>query len=423
MSTSSGAPPPLAPKQSTTGTSSKYANNNNRLAGALVDEHGRTYHSVHDKQIAEAIMKRVGERDSRGLCTVERQIQERERERQKMAEVLRYSPLMQYMEDSESTPVDASSVHHSVTTNTAHDNSGGGGGATTTEPATTGRHAATSSSAQSHEVIMLKNKKKQDLSDADPSLTNIERKQKQAEESLKDRKVKMLTSPDHLMFRDINGHSALEWVEDELRKTYQNVSSRPVSATNTGGLVRLFGVGNNSNSNDDDSAKSLTSTKRANSNVKPKTRSFRKNSSSNNLKGGGGGEMSVGDMSVNNAQSVPDSQLMSFPPIPTVRMDSDQYSSTLMQLRKTKRLVDEHAANVSAVKSILMMQGSTDMKRTITRMFADPHKKDQISDEEYKRRDELYKMERQRNLEHQQALLKADKEALEKEMIHWTKGS
>eukprot|EP00760_Papus_ankaliazontas_P029308 PhM_4_TR419/c0_g1_i1/m.23582 len=330
----------------------------------------RRFHSVHDRSVADTIMKKVGVFDD-GYCTQERQIQAREREIHRQLEVLKYSPDTQF-------------------------------------EATAFRRATEAA---------IPPRKKLDLTDVDPSPINIHKKAQRAEASSKDRRHAMLTSKEHASFRDSSGVSALETLEDQLRQTFTNLDG-----SERGGTYSSFRNNNHSttysNNNNNNSSFSPASSFR----IAPSASLLQRSASGSSLPRPGS-TSNLKNNSVNVSSRERDiasaAEAMKRAALPKLSQGREKYSSTLMQLRRTKHDVDEVNANISAVRSILQMQGSTDMKRTITRMFADPLKAAQISDEEYTRREKLYDEERQRNLDHQASLLKADREAFEKEVASW----
>jgi len=120
-----------------------------------------------------------------------------------------------------------------------------------------------------------------------------------------------------------------------------------------------------------------------------------------------------------NATQVSNASSASASVLPEIHLDDPAFSSTLMQLRRTKGLVVKHNSEISTLKTIMEMQGSADLKRTITKMFADPKRAEDISNDEHDRRERLYEEDRKRNLQHQADLLKEERESMEKELAHF----
>eukprot|EP01062_Namystynia_karyoxenos_P009962 TRINITY_DN13526_c0_g1_i1.p1 TRINITY_DN13526_c0_g1~~TRINITY_DN13526_c0_g1_i1.p1 ORF type:complete len:430 (+),score=184.06 TRINITY_DN13526_c0_g1_i1:68-1291(+) len=115
-----------------------------------------------------------------------------------------------------------------------------------------------------------------------------------------------------------------------------------------------------------------------------------------------------------------DSAARSMPPLPKIAKDeksglysSGEYSSLMMQLRKTRKAVEEHGRSINTVKSLLEMQGTAELKKTITRIFADPKQAAAISEAEWAKRHKQYEAERQRLQEQQQEELRDQREELE----------
>ena len=95
---------------------------------------------------------------------------------------------------------------------------------------------------------------------------------------------------------------------------------------------------------------------------------------------------------------------------------SNQYSSLLMQLKRTKKEVAQHGAAVNTVKVLLDIDGSAELKKTITRIFADPQHAAAISEAEAVKRQNMYQTERLRLQQQQQEELRDQRQELEKEI-------
>lgn len=105
--------------------------------------------------------------------------------------------------------------------------------------------------------------------------------------------------------------------------------------------------------------------------------------------------------------------------LPLVDEESGEYSSLLMQLKRTKRAVESHHKELSTVQSILGMDASEELKRTITRMFADPKNADAISQDEFERREKAFEEDRKRNFSYQTNLLREERDVMERELAHF----
>lgn len=98
---------------------------------------------------------------------------------------------------------------------------------------------------------------------------------------------------------------------------------------------------------------------------------------------------------------------------------ANKYSSLLMQLRKTRAEVESSSRERSTLQSILAMEGSADLKRTVTRMFADPKNAEAISEEEYDRREKRWEEDRKNQMKHEMALLMDERAAINRELAHF----
>ena len=94
----------------------------------------------------------------------------------------------------------------------------------------------------------------------------------------------------------------------------------------------------------------------------------------------------------------------------------NQYSSLLMELRLTRQSAMEKKKKHSALQAILDMDGSADLKRTITRMFADPKNAERISAEEAQRREERFAEDKQAQIRQQTRLLAEERALMDKEL-------
>ncbi len=103
-------------------------------------------------------------------------------------------------------------------------------------------------------------------------------------------------------------------------------------------------------------------------------------------------------------------------PLPRLRDESRSHSSLLRQLKMTKKQAEAHRQENSTAKCLLNMQASAELKRAITRMFADPKNAEAISAEEQQKRDAAYLGERSRTQKYQNDLMKDEREMMEREL-------
>ena len=101
---------------------------------------------------------------------------------------------------------------------------------------------------------------------------------------------------------------------------------------------------------------------------------------------------------------------------PEVKEGDTGYSSLLMQLLRTRGEVESLSKNQSTLRTILSLDAHPDLKRTITKMFADPKNAEKISQEEHDRREKRFEDERKAQLTHQLALLAEERAIMAREM-------
>jgi hypothetical protein len=102
--------------------------------------------------------------------------------------------------------------------------------------------------------------------------------------------------------------------------------------------------------------------------------------------------------------------------LPKVVLNHPDYSSTMALLQLTKKEVEEHAKDISAISSILTLPGSIELKRTVAKMFADPKHAADISRQELERKEHRYEEDRNRQLLKQAEQLKKEREILKQEL-------
>eukprot|EP00760_Papus_ankaliazontas_P003104 PhM_4_TR11430/c0_g2_i1/m.48092 len=102
--------------------------------------------------------------------------------------------------------------------------------------------------------------------------------------------------------------------------------------------------------------------------------------------------------------------------LPTLSAESPHYGSTMVMLRKTHQQVEEYGAEFSSFHTVLSLPGSTELKRTVAKMFADQKGAEAISAAEWKRREAEYKEHKARLAERQNDQLKKEKDLLQREL-------
>ena len=220
------------------------------------------------------------------------------------------------------------------------------------------------------------------LHEVDPTPSNIDRKMKEQERVQHERKQKsvasQLSGTTTAFASQKEADEVMSQLERELRRTAESVVRSDSTVASTAGSVRPFRgapLAGKSKAVNKEEVKRPSPRERADtSTAKPKTA------------------------------------------LPTLNTDGAGYSSLLVQLRKNKLQAQQHHKELSTVRSILTMEGSADLKRTITRMFADPKNAEQISKEEHERREKNFEEERKRTLQHQTSLLKEEREVMEREL-------
>eukprot|EP01063_Lacrimia_lanifica_P008802 TRINITY_DN15857_c0_g1_i1.p2 TRINITY_DN15857_c0_g1~~TRINITY_DN15857_c0_g1_i1.p2 ORF type:complete len:157 (+),score=66.44 TRINITY_DN15857_c0_g1_i1:52-522(+) len=102
--------------------------------------------------------------------------------------------------------------------------------------------------------------------------------------------------------------------------------------------------------------------------------------------------------------------------LPKLVPDSTSYSSTLAMLQRTKHDVEAFSKQFSVMGGIMTIPASTDLKRTVAQMFAHPERAEEISNAEYRRREDVYHAEKARIVELQAEQLQKDRVLLAKEL-------
>lgn len=76
--------------------------------------------------------------------------------------------------------------------------------------------------------------------------------------------------------------------------------------------------------------------------------------------------------------------------LPTVRMDDHHYSSTAIMLKKTKAEIEAFSNDLSVLNTIVELPVTEEVRRTVARIFADPRNSKELSEAEWKRREQAY---------------------------------
>jgi hypothetical protein len=142
------------------------------------------------------------------------------------------------------------------------------------------------------------------------------------------------------------------------------------------------------------------------------------------MSGLGGGDLSgVQDSPI--ASRSPQSRLIGASPSPAGQNNSSsasttgrrqQYSSVLVQMKRTKQDAERAAKEFTAVRTILEMPATPQLKGTITKMFAHPDAAEELSQQEHDRREREFEEERLANLRYQNTMLQEERLVIEKEM-------
>lgn len=109
--------------------------------------------------------------------------------------------------------------------------------------------------------------------------------------------------------------------------------------------------------------------------------------------------------------------------LPKVSNHEALYTSTAMLLKKTKVEVEEYGKDLGALQLVMDLPVGSDVRRTVARIFADPKSADEIAEEEWRRREDAYTMNREHMSEKLQAHLRREKEALSREMQQLTQNA
>jgi LPS O-antigen subunit length determinant protein (WzzB/FepE family) len=109
--------------------------------------------------------------------------------------------------------------------------------------------------------------------------------------------------------------------------------------------------------------------------------------------------------------------------LPKVSNHEALYTSTALLLKKTKVEVEEYGKDLGALHMVMELPVGADVRRSVARIFADPKAADEIAEEEWRRREDAYNMNREHLSEKLQAHLRREKEALNREMQQLTQST
>ena len=92
------------------------------------------------------------------------------------------------------------------------------------------------------------------------------------------------------------------------------------------------------------------------------------------------------------------------------------YTSTATLLKKTRSEVAEYAKDLGAIEAVTKLSVSSDVMRTVAKMFADPKNAEAISDAEWKRREQEYVTNREIMFEKMNEHMRKERESLQREL-------
>lgn len=93
-----------------------------------------------------------------------------------------------------------------------------------------------------------------------------------------------------------------------------------------------------------------------------------------------------------------------------------EYSSVLVQMKRTKASAERAAREFTAVRTILEMPATAQLKETITKMFAHPEAAEELSQLEHNRREREFEEERLANIRYQDSVLQEERLVIERDM-------
>jgi hypothetical protein len=92
------------------------------------------------------------------------------------------------------------------------------------------------------------------------------------------------------------------------------------------------------------------------------------------------------------------------------------YTSTATLLKRTKDEVSEFAKDLGALDVVTKLSVSSDVMRTVAKIFADPKNAEAISDAEWKRREQEYIVNREVFFEKMSEHMRKERESLQREL-------
>ena len=81
--------------------------------------------------------------------------------------------------------------------------------------------------------------------------------------------------------------------------------------------------------------------------------------------------------------------------LPRPSAEDKMYTSTALMLKKTRAEVESYSKDLGAVNMIAELPVSSDVRRLVARMYADPKNAEAISDGEWKRREQASRLDRE----------------------------
>ena len=107
--------------------------------------------------------------------------------------------------------------------------------------------------------------------------------------------------------------------------------------------------------------------------------------------------------------------------LPKLSMDDPHFSSTIVMLKRTRAEVEEFGKDLGAVNAVVELPVSSDVRRTVAKMFADPRNAEAISESEWRRREHQYHLEREQFGERVNEQLKRERSVMDHELQQLSK--
>ena len=107
--------------------------------------------------------------------------------------------------------------------------------------------------------------------------------------------------------------------------------------------------------------------------------------------------------------------------LPKLSLDDPNYSSTMVMLKRTRLEVEEFGKDLGAVNAVVELPVSSDVRRTVAKMFADPRNAEAISESEWRRREHQYQLEREQFGDRINEQLKRERSVMDHELQQLSK--